>query len=256
MAMHRQVVIATVVAAVTAMIEAAVLRATGFDSAVELAPQASALPPIGSFHDVRWLMIYRDSWFTFVAELLLAACVRAASNTTLASLCWPQECRRPPWLVLLRSNLAYAVALILVLSPWAAVCGAASDTSLSWFLFGELVSVMLLACVLQRGAASLSWWRGLPPWPSVGWSLAGVGLATVDAAVIGFTPGWRVVPVSGVSGAVNGMLWSRLVPAAIVARLRLPRVPVAPIAVVCTASWVRPTLLNRCPPYRCPLRTR
>jgi hypothetical protein len=230
------VVIATLVAALPAMVGAAVLRAVGFESAMELAPQVTGPPPIGSFHDIRWLLIYHDSWLTFVAELLAATAVRAGLNTVLAVLCWPESHPRPPWPVLLRSNLVYAAVLALVLSPWAAVAGAASDTSLSWFLFGELVPVVLLASVLQRGAATLSWWRGLPSLPAVGWSLAGVGLATVDAAVIGFTPGWWAVPVSGVAGAVNGLLWWRLIHAEVVARPRLPRVPVAPTAVVCTAG--------------------
>jgi len=50
---------------------------------------------------------------------------------------------------------------MVLLSPWAVVAMAGSETSLSWFFLGELLPVLFLALVLSRGGIISGWWRGV-----------------------------------------------------------------------------------------------
>ena len=73
----------------TAMAEAFLLIVLA-PAARALAPQVSALPPLAIFHDLRWLYSIQRSWLWF--SLLLAGLLvaRAALNTALVRLAWPE----------------------------------------------------------------------------------------------------------------------------------------------------------------------
>jgi len=73
-----------------------------------------------------------------------------------------------------------------LLSPWAVVARAGSETPLSWFFLGELLPVVFLALVLSRGGIISGWWRGLPPLAALGWALLTFAVVTVDAMLVGF----------------------------------------------------------------------
>ena len=93
------------------------------------------------------------------------------------------------------------------MSPWAAVAMAAVAIALSWFVFGELVPLLLFAPVLQRGGISPGWWRGLPPARLVALALLNFVVLTVTGTLVWRTPGWWAVPAAAGGGAVNGALW-------------------------------------------------
>jgi hypothetical protein len=49
----------------SSVVEAALLWVFGVTSALALAPQASAPAPFATFHDLRFLFVYHDSWVSF-----------------------------------------------------------------------------------------------------------------------------------------------------------------------------------------------
>ncbi|MFD6610154.1 hypothetical protein ACGF5H_25170 [Micromonospora chalcea] len=51
--------------AVSPTVEAVVLVSLGFVATQGLAPQAAAVWPYDTYHDLRWLYVYHDSWSSF-----------------------------------------------------------------------------------------------------------------------------------------------------------------------------------------------
>lgn len=210
------------------------LYAVGFGSAVGLAPQASATPPFGIYHDLRWLLVYHDSWWLFGAEVVAALVLRSAFISAVMWVAWPRDCPRPRARSMVRRNLVFVALTMVVLSPWAAVSVAASVTSLSWFVLGEFLPIFFLAMVLQRGGLTAGWWRGMPSPAAAGWSLASLAVITLGAMAVGAVPGAWAIPVAGLAGVVNGLLWRQVVGYTVRARPTLVRVPVTPIAILAT----------------------
>lgn len=239
-------VLLVVVTAGTAMGEAAVLASAGFAGALGLAPQISAPVPYGVFHDLRWVFVYHSSWGTFAAEIGGLIAVRAALNAVIIALAWPAGQPRPPLTRLLARNAVFTAVAVAVLSVWVCVSVAASGTSLSWFLLGELLPVIGLALILARGGIVPRWWRGLPPLRAMGWTLVTFVALAADALIVQLAGGWWAVPVAGLAGAGNAGLWWLLVrvsvpdsrPQALL--VRLPRIAplTVPLAVAITAGGV------------------
>jgi hypothetical protein len=221
------------VAAAPPVVEALVLVLVGFKSAVGLAPQASALSPYGSLHDLRWVLVYHNTWPALAGELVAAVLVRGAVATALTALAWPPGVARPPLWTLARRNTGFAALSLAVLWPWATIAVVASEVSLSWVLFLELVPVLILAPVLQAGGLVPGWWRGLPSVRTIVLSLLNFAVLTVAGAAAWLVPDGWAVPVAGLFGAVNALLWSGALRQALLPSrpVRWRRVPVAPIAV-------------------------
>ena len=224
-----RVLLLLAVTALPAGVEAAVLVGTGFRPSLGLSVLASAPAPYGSLHDMLWLLVYHDSWLGFVLELAAAILFRALLGTAAVTLAWPASVSRPPVRRLLRRNLAFAVVCAAIMSPWAAVAMAAVAIALSWFVFGELVPLLLFAPVLQRGGICPGWWRGLPPARLVALALLNFIVFTMTGVLVWRTPGWWAVLAAAGAGAVNGGLWWYLVRTAVLAPARLPRLPTVPI---------------------------
>jgi hypothetical protein len=207
--------------AVPAAGEGAVLRAVGFGSALSLAPQITSIGPYGSFHDLRWILVYHSSWAALVAELLAAVVVRAgwavamtvaaAPGATASGAAFSRTAARGAVVrVLAARALAFYAFAVVVLAPWAVVSVAAAETSLSWFLPGEVLPVLVLGLVLQRGGTGQAWWRGAPTRRLLGLGLISFAAVPVASLVVASTPGWWVVPVAGAAGTVNGWLWRQV----------------------------------------------
>lgn len=223
--MHRRVWLLIFVTAGIAMAEAAALRSAGDVSVLGLAPQVTAPPPYGVFHDMRWLFVYNSSWFTFAWQAAALVVVRTLLSTLVITLAWPEPDRdhdhdhgRPSLRSMLLSNFGFAVTALFVLSPWACISFAASGTSLSWFVLGEVLEFVFLSVVLQRGGVVPRWWLGLPSLRAVAISLATFATLTVGSMIVNLTSGWAAVPVAGLMGAVNALLWRGLI------RAVLPRI--------------------------------
>ncbi|MGC5017624.1 hypothetical protein [Micromonospora sp. DT47] len=232
-----------VLAALPPVLEEVVLLGVGLRAARGLAPQVTAVWPYDSYHDLRWLLVYHDSWLTFLLGLAGVTVTRGLLSAGLTALAWPAGVPRPSrgWLV--RRNLEVALLAALVISPWAALSVAFSAVSLSWYLFGSLGPMVVLAPFLARAGVVDRWWRGLPTIEMFGWSALNFVVLTVAGALITSVPGWWAVGVAGLAGLANGLLWQRVVAdAAVPARVRWARVPVAPVAIVLTmagAVWAQ-----------------
>jgi hypothetical protein len=212
--------------AVPAAGEAVVLRAAGFASALSLAPQITAISPYGSFHDLRWIAVYHDSWPALIGELVAAVVARSlftvamtvvasgpagGSSAGAAAGAAGPVVGRPPIRVLARGALVFHALAVLMLAPWTVIAVAAAQTSLSWFLPAEVLPLLLLGLVLTRGGTAQQWWRGAPTKRLVGLGLLGFALLPVASLAVQSAPGWWVVPVAAVAGAANGWLWRQVV---------------------------------------------
>lgn len=215
--------------ALPAAVEAAVLVGTGFRPSLGLSVLATAPAPYGSLHDMLWLLVYHDSWPGFVLELAAAVLFRGLLGATAVALAWPASVPRPPVRRLIGRNLAFAAVCAAIMSPWAAVAMAAVAIALSWFVFGELGPLLLFAPVLQRGGICPGWWRGLPPARLVALALLNFAIFTVTGTLVWRVPAWWAVPAAAAAGAVNGGLWWLLVRTAVLAPVRLPRLPTVPV---------------------------
>ncbi len=159
---------------------------SGWIPRLGLSPQASAPPAFGVFHDLRWLMVYHSSWPAFLGEAVAAVLVRGLLSAAIVHLVWPPTAPRPGFRTTLRRSAAFTTIALVLLSPWAVVARAGSETPLSWFFLGELLPVLFLALVLSRGGIISGWWRGLPPLAALGWALLTFAVVTVDAMLVGF----------------------------------------------------------------------
>ncbi|GIJ11557.1 hypothetical protein ACFFMR_14745 [Micromonospora andamanensis] len=222
-----------VLAAVPAAVEAAVLVAVGLQSARPLAPQVTAVWPYDSYHDLRWLLVYHDSWSSFLLGLLAVVVLRGLLSAGLTALAWPTGVPRPSWRWLLRRNIEVAALAAVIISPWAALSVAFSVVALSWYLLASLLPMLLVSPFLQRAGVAAHWWRGLPSLALLGWSSLNFVVLTLAGALIAATPGWADVLLAGLAGLVNGLLWRQTVHAAVQpARIRWARVPVAPLMIL------------------------
>ncbi|ASW57153.1 hypothetical protein [Plantactinospora sp. KBS50] len=215
------------------LLATALFNALRFPGAEGLAQQSTAVWPYDSYHDMRWLLVYHDSWLVFGLGFAGAVVVRGVLSAVLVRLAWPRELHCVSLRRLVVRNLAIALLAAVLVAPFAALAVAASVVSLSWFLFASLLPMILLAPILQRGAVGRGWWRGLPSAELVGWSILDFVTITAAGAIVWRSPGiWALVAAGG-CGAVNGVLWERTVRAAVLpSHIRWRRVPVAPLVIL------------------------
>lgn len=219
------------------VLEAAVLVGIGFHAAKGLAPQVTAVWPYDSYHDLRWLLVYHNSWSAFLLGLLALVGFRGLLSAGMTALAWPGHLDRPSFGWLVKRNLEVAALAAVIISPWAALAVAFSTVALSWYLLASLVPMLVLAPFLQRAGVVGHWWRGLPTLELLGWSLLNFALLTLAGGLIVSVPGWWPVVVAVPTGVANALLWRRTVAAAVMpVRIRWRRVPVAPIAIVLTMA--------------------
>ncbi|OZV80227.1 hypothetical protein CA850_15155 [Micromonospora echinospora] len=225
------------VAAAVPLTESLVLVLIGFRQAEGLIGQSSAVWPYDSYHDMRWLFVYHQSWWAFGLGLVGAIVVRGALSAALVGLSWPAGRPRPAWRDLLLRNLGVAALTAVIVAPFAALAVAASVVSLSWVLFASLIPMVILAPFLQRMAVGAGWWRGLPTAELAGWSLLNFVVITVAGGLVwSADEAWTPVVAVAV-GMINGLMWNRTVRAAVLpSHVRLRRVPVVPIVVVLTLA--------------------
>ncbi|WP_089016294.1 esterase/lipase family protein [Micromonospora inositola] len=220
-----------VLCAVPPGVEAALVRQSGLTATVNISPQASALWPYGTFHDLRWVLVYHRSWAGFVGESIAAIVMRGLFCTVLIALAWPSNMPRPSLPRLAARNVGFAALVGAVLSPWAALSVVVAAVSLTWFLFGEIAPMLILAPFLQRGGIVRGWWRGLPPAGTVALSVLNFVTLTAGSALVAVVPGgWRIA-AAALAGGANGILWERAVRIVLAHEtVRWRRTPITPIA--------------------------
>src|ERR1700761_9549887 len=65
-------------------------------NARSVAPQATALPSIAAYHDLRWLFTDTQSWLWFAGLMAAVLVARAALDVTMLRLAWPRGIPAPP----------------------------------------------------------------------------------------------------------------------------------------------------------------
>jgi len=220
-----------------------------------LAPQATALPSIAAYHDVRWLFAGQQSDLVFGVAAVVLLFTRAGIDAALLRLAWPRPARPAsgtppppaPSLPLAIASCATLTALAwLLLAPAVTLTFGAAVVPFSWPFLAALPLVVLITSVLGHGGLAHSWWRRLPPPAAVLWVLVSFGVLSLASAAMLHLAAIAAVGVAAVAGILNARAWYGV--AGAVARLphevaehpslwRLPGrllwwVPVAPIAAV------------------------
>jgi hypothetical protein len=226
--------------AVGAAIAEAGLLAVAAPAARVLAPQATALPPLAVFHDLRWLYGAQRSWLEFILVLAALILARSAVNSLLVRLAWPRAVEPPAPLAALWCAVGFTVFAFLLMSPVVSLTLGVAILPFSWPFLAVVPVMLLIAVPLSHGGVAGYWWRMLPPGAAVGWLLVDFAVLSVTAAVIGRLSVLAAVPVAGLAGLVNARAWYGLTGAVARAHARaggwpdgarlIPAVPVATLA--------------------------
>jgi hypothetical protein len=215
----------------TAVAEALVLLALGVRSGLGLAPQVSAPAPLGLFHDLRWLIVYQDSWLGFAFEVLAVLVLRSALTAWTVRAAWPDEVPFPSWRRLMARCLVFTVVAGLLLAPWTILLFGMAVVSISWLFFAAVPSVLVLSLLLSNGSISGDWWRRTPAWRALGWLALSFLAATLASALVSLSPSALAVPVAAATGLFNALAWLRIVQAVASRSPARTFRPVAPAAI-------------------------
>lgn len=250
-----------------AMVEAAVLSFVA-PAARPLAPQATALPPLAAYHDLRWLFALNQSWLGFTAVLLLILLARSAVNAVLLQLAWPvrsdggapevpgaQAFPRPSFPGSVWSCAVLTVLVWLVMSPVVTLMFGVALLPFSWPFLAAVPILLGTALALSHGGVGQDWWRRLPAAPTAAWLLTSFLILSAASALMAHLDTAGIVVVAGLAGVVDARAWYGLTVVAVRPRgvrgdrssrawgLRgvVPRelaLPVAPMAAVLVLALV------------------
>jgi hypothetical protein len=232
---HRGLV---VVCALAAVLETVLVSVFAPTASLGLATQVVAPPPFGAFHDLRWIVVYHESWVGLAFELLAFVVFRACVTTVCLRAAWPSDVPEEPIAVTVRRSVAFTVVVGVLLAPWAGLMFALAVVSLSWLFFVAIPVVLFLALLVHGGAVTTTWWGRTLSLRSIGWVLVSFVALTVFGSLLTTCPPWARVPIAALAGVVNAWLWLRVVDA-VLHRKRAPRAfPVAPVGVVAVLAVV------------------
>src|SRR5579875_2514139 len=180
-----------------------------------LAPQASAIAPLGVFGDLRWVSVYHDSWPVFAAELLAMLLVRGGLTAASVALAWPEGRPRPTASALVaRSVLATAFSALLLVPSVVVLFGLAA-VPVSWLFLAGVPAAVFVAFVAHPIVVSGDWWRRPMALRAIGWvALAFVTLSLATSALAA-TPSALWPVICALSGLFNAWSWSGLVGAVV-----------------------------------------
>jgi len=240
---HRGLILA---AAGGAVAEAGLLTLIA-PAARPVAPQATALPVLAAYHDLRWLFTDTQGWLGFAGIMLAVLLVRAAIDTALLRLAWPRELSPPRLSRAFWSCMALTAVAWLLLSPAVTLAFGVAVLPFSWPFLAALPIMLGIAAALSHGGVIVAWWRRLPPLRSVLWLLGSFLVLSVGAAVIAHLGTAAALGVAAVTGLVNARAWYGLAGVAARVHPRSPAsvpgkvllgLPFAPIAAVMAVALV------------------
>jgi hypothetical protein len=246
-----------------AMAEAVVLSFVA-PAARPLAPQATALPPLAAYHDLRWLFAFNQSWLGFTAVLVLLLAARAAVDAVLVQLAWPREpsegvpatpqtltplgtpqtpgIPRPRFLASVVSCAVLTMLVGLVMSPVVTLMFGVALVPFSWPYLAALPILLGTAMALSQGGVGQAWWRHLPPVRTAAWVIATFLVLSLAAALMTRLDTAGIVAVAGLAGLVDARAWYGLTTAAV---RRSADKPLHPWAWRATMQRIRRPLLDR-----------
>ena len=215
---HRGLIL---VAAGGAVAEAGLLTLLA-PAARPVAPQATAIPVIAAYHDLRWLFADSQSWLGFTVVLAAVLVIRSAVDATLLRLAWPRGLPAPRLRRAFWSSMALTALAWLLLSPAVTLTFGVAVLPFSWPFLAALPIMLGIAVALSHGGVIIAWWRRLPPLRAILWLLASFLVLSAAAAVTAHLGAAATFAVAAVTGLVNARAWYGL--AGIASRLH-PRTP-------------------------------
>jgi hypothetical protein len=215
-----------------------------------IAPQATSLPALAAYHDLRWLFTDTQSWLGFAGVMFGALLARSAVDAVLLRLAWPHEQRAPRVSRAFWSCLALTSVAWLLLSPVVTLAFGVAVLPFSWPFLAALPIMLGIAIALSHGGVIVAWWRRLPPLRAVLWLLASFAALSAAAGLMAHLGTAEALGVAAVTGLVNARAWYALagiasrvhprtaesVPGKLV--LSLPFAPVAALMVIVLAVGV------------------
>jgi hypothetical protein len=203
---HRGLIVAS---AGGAMAEAGLLTLLA-PTARLVAPQATALPALAAYHDLRWLFVYSQSWLSFAAGLVFLLITRSAIDTALLRLAWPHQREAPRLGPVFWSCAALTLLAWVLLSPAVVLAFGVAVLPFSWPFLAALPIFLGIVLALSHGGALGAWWRRLPPPRTVVWLFASFLVLSVAAAVIAHLGTPAALGVTAAAGIVNARAWYSL----------------------------------------------
>ena len=212
------------------VLEATILWAVGLETALGIAPQATAPAPFDVFHDLRWLLVYHRSWVGLALEALAFVAFRTVLTAYMVRSAWPKGEDPPPLRRALVHSALFVLGTAVLMSPWVALLFGMAIVSISWLFFVALPGMLVVAVLVHHGAVERGWWRHMPPLRTVGW----VGLTFValsaGGAILSVSPPLLRLPVAAATGLFNAWAWLGIVHA--IAERPAPRfIPLAPAGI-------------------------
>lgn len=213
------------------VIETVLVSAFGLESALGIAPQATAPAPFDVFHDLRWLLVYHRSWLGLAVEALAFVVFRTAFTTFMVRAAWPDGEEAPPLSQVLRRSAAFVVLCAVLLSPWVALLFGMAIVSISWLFFVAIPGALAVIVLVHHGAVERGWWRHAPPRRTVGWVALSFFVLSIEGALLSVCPAALRVPIAATAGTFNAWAWYGIVHA--IAGRPAPRfVPLAPAGLI------------------------
>ncbi len=220
------------------VLETAVLLALGISSGLALAPQVTAIGPLGVFHDLRWLLVFHDSFAAFAAGLALLVAFRSMLTAVQVWAAWPHRSAAPSFRSLLRRATVATLVAVVLLSPWTVLLFGFAVVPISWVFFASVPPAALTILLLHHSGIEKDWWRRLPPLRSVGWILFSFFVLSLSALFMREVAPWSALGVAAASGLFNAWAWNGAARAAAGRRRSRRLVPVTPIALLAVLALV------------------
>lgn len=221
------------------LVEASILLLIGPPGSAVLAPHVSAAAPFGTFHDLRWLLVYNQSWLAFGFELALLIGFRTAVTTGLVRLAWPEGVERPSLATTVHYAAAFTAVSAVVLSPFAVLLVGMSVVSISWPFFVAVPAVTIIALFAHHGPIRTPWWRTAPALKTVGWVALTFAVLTLAGTIATVGSQLLVLPAVAVAGLFNAWAWSAMVHSLTGERRPARRfMPVAPAGIVSLVATI------------------
>jgi hypothetical protein len=209
------------------VIETVILSAVGLQTALGIAPQATAPGPFDVFHDLRWLLVYHRSWTGLALEAAAFVVFRTLVTAFMVREAWPADLPRPALRPTIARSALFVGGTAVLLSPWVALLFGMAIVSISWLFFVAIPGMFAVVVLVHHAAIERGWWRHVPPRRTVGWVALTFAVLSCEGALLSVSPALFRVPVAAVTGLFNAWAWLAIVHA--VASRPVPRfLPLAP----------------------------
>lgn len=210
------------------LVEAIALAGLGAQAGLNLAPQASAPVPFGIFHDLRWLIVYSNSWISLALESAALLAIRSLLTALTVRAAWPRGLATPPLRSLLLRAGGFTVAGAGLLAPCALLLFGLAVAPISWFFLAAVPTALVVALLFHHGAIAPGWWRQTLAPRAVAWLVLSFAVLSLSAEAISASDPVPAVMAAGLAGLFNAWAWHGLVHA-VTGRARCaPFRPVAP----------------------------